>query len=293
MDQTNLLALVQQIQQQLSDQQNQLLAIASQQNQNQHYHLPDPPRFDGKPFTLRTWLPAIQAKLEADGLTGRQAFNYIYNRLEPPQQASVLHLQDKANPDQIFQYFQRLCYNPREKQENILRFANIRQRDDESLIAYLARFERLSHEASIGLVDQALFAITTLHRGLRRPLRETLEQVSDSLFSLSYEAYIEFLQRYDRRQPRFQTQPEPRNQPNFQKKPQNQSQNQSQNQPTSSQFINQLEPMDLSVNTTKTRPISPSNQVRIRTAQIQPYIVPERQAQERAQVRHDTRQIAI
>ncbi|KAJ5909246.1 hypothetical protein N7495_001928 [Penicillium taxi] len=136
MDQTNLLALVQQMQQQLSDQQNQLLAIASQQNQNQHYHLPDPPRFDGKPFTLR-----------------RQAFNYIYNRLEPPQQASVLHLQDKANPDQIFQYFQRLCYNPREKQENILRFANIRQRDDESLIAYLARFERLSHEASIGLVD--------------------------------------------------------------------------------------------------------------------------------------------
>ncbi|PKX91381.1 uncharacterized protein P174DRAFT_443405, partial [Aspergillus novofumigatus IBT 16806] len=25
--------------------------------------LPDPPRFDGKPYTLRTWLPSIQAKL--------------------------------------------------------------------------------------------------------------------------------------------------------------------------------------------------------------------------------------
>ncbi|THC87364.1 hypothetical protein EYZ11_013191 [Aspergillus tanneri] len=88
----------------------------------------------------------------------------------------------------------------------------------------------LSHEASINLQGQQIFATTTLHRGLRRPLREALEQASDTLFELSYEEYLEILQRYDRRQPRpFQRQSSPQ-------------QRQRQLAP---------EPMDLSVNRTK------------------------------------------
>jgi hypothetical protein len=142
----------------------------------------------------------------------------------------VLHLRETNDPNQIFQYFQRICHNPREKQESILRFANVRQKDDESLIAYLARFERLAHEAGVNLQDQCIFATTTLHRGLRRTLREALEQASDTLFELSYEEYLEILQRYDRRQPRpFQRQSSPQ-------------QRQRQLSP---------EPMDLSVNRTK------------------------------------------
>ncbi|KAF2176659.1 hypothetical protein K469DRAFT_722174, partial [Zopfia rhizophila CBS 207.26] len=39
-------------------------------------HLPDPPRFDGKPLTLRTWLPSIRAKLRSDQLAGADAFDY-------------------------------------------------------------------------------------------------------------------------------------------------------------------------------------------------------------------------
>ncbi|KAF1828031.1 hypothetical protein BDW02DRAFT_575184 [Decorospora gaudefroyi] len=42
---------------------------------------------------------------------------------------------------------QRLCHNPREQQEAIQRFASVRQKDDKSLLAYLARFKRLSHKA--------------------------------------------------------------------------------------------------------------------------------------------------
>jgi hypothetical protein len=157
LDNGALLALVQQMQQQLAEQQSQLLSLASRQSQQHdqtHFRLPDPPRFDGKPSSLRTWLPSIQAKLDADGLTGYQAFDYVYSRLEPPQQASVLHLKETNDPNQIFQYFQRICHNPRAKQESILRFANVRQKDDESLIAYLARFERLAHEAGVSLQDQ-------------------------------------------------------------------------------------------------------------------------------------------
>jgi hypothetical protein len=233
LDNGALLALVQQMQQQLAEQQSQLLSLASRQSlqpDQTRFHLPDPPLFDGKPFSLRTWLPAMQAKLNADGLTGQQAFEYTYSRLEPPQQASVLHLKRTNDPNQIFRYFQRICHNPREKQESILRFANVRQKDDESLIAYLARFERLAHEAGVSLQDQWIFATTTLHRGLRRSLREALEQASDTLFELSYEEYLDILQRYDRRQPRpFQRQSSPQ---------------QRQRQPAP-------EPMDLSVNRTK------------------------------------------
>lgn len=193
-----LFALIQQLQQQLVDQQRQLEALTPARPQ---FRLPDPPRFDGKPLSLKTWLPAIRAKLRSDDLVGQQAFDYVYDRLEPPQQASVLHLRETdPTPEAVFQYFERLCYNPREKQDAVLRFANIRQKDDESLIAYLARFERLSHEAKVH--QQDLLRTITLHRGLRPALRQILEQSYDTLFDLEYDDYIELLQRHDRRQQR-------------------------------------------------------------------------------------------
>ncbi|KAA8646596.1 uncharacterized protein ATNIH1004_008029 [Aspergillus tanneri] len=176
-DPNPLLLLVQQLQQEL---QNQRLDIQNQRNEIQQLRadldasrtdvhqlrtqllsvqtprsrLPDPPRFNGKPYTLRTWLPSIKAKLRSDQLVGADAFDYVWDRLEQSQQASVLHLRQSAeenqlwDPEVIFSFFQRLCHNPREQQEAIQRFTSIQQRDDESLIAYLARFERLSYEAN-------------------------------------------------------------------------------------------------------------------------------------------------
>ncbi|CEJ61848.1 hypothetical protein PMG11_10365 [Penicillium brasilianum] len=229
MDQNQpLFALIQQLQQQLVDQ------------------------FDGRPFSLKTWLPAIQAKLRSDGLVGQPAFNYVYDRLEPSQQASVLHLREtNPTPEAVFQYFERLCYNPREKQDAVLRFANIRQKDDESLVAYLARFERLSHEAKVH--QQDLLRTITLHRGLRPTLRQILEQSYDTLFDLEYDDYIELLQRHDRRQQRPIIQNQQR---------QNQiSQNQiSQNQTRQTQSRqSQLDLIDL-------------DPIRVRTARIKPAI---------------------
>ncbi|KAF2179064.1 hypothetical protein K469DRAFT_717572, partial [Zopfia rhizophila CBS 207.26] len=82
--------------------------------------LPDPPRFDGKPFTLHQ-------------LAGADAFDY-----------SAEHAQS-WDPETIFSFFQRFCYNLREQQE------------------------------------------------------ASLEESSDSLFSLLYNDYIELVQRLDRR----------------------------------------------------------------------------------------------
>jgi hypothetical protein len=260
MDQNQpLFALIQQLQQQLVDQQRQLETLAPTRS---HFRLPDPPRFDGRPFSLKTWLPAVQAKLRSDGLAGQQAFDYVYDRLEPPQQASVLHLREtNPTPEAVFQYFERLCHNPREKQDAVLRFANIRQKDDESLVAYLARFERLSHEAKVH--QQDLLRTITLHRGLRPALRQILEQSYDTLFDLEYDDYIELLQRHDRRQQRPVTQRQ--NQTSQNQTSQNQT---SQNQTRQTQTRqSQLDLMDLDpvrINGAQSSPVRvKSNRVRL------------------------------
>jgi hypothetical protein len=214
-----LVLLIQQLQQELQNQRVEIqqlrsditsLRIQTQSQQPPISRLPDPPRFNGKPYTLRTWLPSVKAKLRSDQLSGADAFDYVWDRLEQPQQASVLHLRQLAedtqvwNPEDIFSFFQRLCHNPREQQEATQRFIAISQRDDESLTAYLARFERLSYEAqTLSWPDTS--RITTLHRGLRSTLRHALESKNDSLFTLPYDDYITLVQSADRRtQPSFQ-----------------------------------------------------------------------------------------
>lgn len=228
-NQNALMLLVQQLQQELQNQRLEIVSLRdnvaslrdtvtqlqSRQPLNDaqtrvRARLPDPPRFDGKPHTLRTWLPSIRAKLRSDQLSGADAFDYVWDRLEQPQQASILHLREQSeelsdwDPEEIFSFFQRLCHNPREQQEAIQRFSQIRQRDDESLIAYLARFERLSFEAKASSWPD-ISRITTLHRGLRQSLRQKLEESNDSLFSLTYDQYVETMQSAERRSKRFQS----------------------------------------------------------------------------------------
>ena len=258
--------LVQQLQ---HDLQNQRLEMQSLRDTVQHLQtqlqhqpaprlrLPDPPRFDGKPYSLRTWLPSIRAKLRADQLSGASAFEYVWDRLEQPQQASILHLRQSSDeaqswdPEEIFSYFQRLCHNPREQQEAIQRFSNVRQKDDESLIAYLARFERLSYEAGANSWPD-VSRVTSLHRGLRLTLRQPLEESNDSLFSQSYNDYVELLQGLDRRT---------RRQPASARNQNNSRQPLPSTQPTQPFPID--DPMVLNTtsfhNSTQTRPSSPSS----------------------------------
>ncbi|KAK7178761.1 pol-like protein, partial [Paraphaeosphaeria sporulosa] len=155
--------------------------------------LPDPPRFDGRPLSLRTWLPSIRAKLRSDQLTRADAFDY------QSEDTQSWDLED------IFSFFQRLYHNPREQQEAIQRFSLVRQREDESLIAYLARFERLAFEAKATTWPNVSW-VTTLHQGLRPTLRQFLEESNDSIFGLQYPEYVELIQSYDRRARRPQNQ---------------------------------------------------------------------------------------
>jgi hypothetical protein len=151
------MTLIHQLQQELQNQRLEIQTLRSDvqrlQNHPPRSFLPDPPRFDGKSFTLRTWLPSIRAKLRSSQLAGSNAFDYVWDRLEQPQQASVPHLRQATevnqswDPEVLFSFFQRLCHNPREHEEAVQRLTTVRQRDDESLIAYLARFERFIFEA--------------------------------------------------------------------------------------------------------------------------------------------------
>ena len=259
-----LILLVQQLQQELQNQRIEIQELRADvqtlrsQNQSRpsRSSLPDPPRFDGRHFTLRTWLPSIRAKLRSSHLVGADAFDYVWDRLEQPQQASVLHLRQLAednqswDPEVLFAYFQRLCHNPREHQEAIQRLSTIRQKDEESLVAYLARFERLVFEAEASSWPEVT-RITTFHRGLRSTLRHLLEESEDSLFTLPYDSYIELAQRLDRRGRRPQNQnPVPSQKP-FQKPSQKPPQ-----KPTPSP-----EPMDIApihIAAIRPRPCSPA-----------------------------------
>ncbi|KAF7565220.1 Retrotrans-gag domain containing protein [Pyrenophora tritici-repentis] len=197
LDQSSLFLLVQQLQQEVQNQRVEIQSLRSDLDASRasvhqlelqlrsatppsRSRLPDPPRFDGKPLTLRTWLPSIRAKLRSDQLSGADAFDY---------QASVLHLRHQAEEnntwdvEDIFSFFQRLCHNPREQQEAIQRFSLVRQRDEESLIAYLARFERLAYESGASTWPDTS-RISVLHRGLRSSLRQSLEESNDSLFTI-------------------------------------------------------------------------------------------------------------
>jgi hypothetical protein len=112
-NQNALMLLVQQLQQELQNQQSEIISLresVAQLQTQSHQHqnaaqararvrLPDPPKFDSKPHTLRTWLLSIKAKLRSDQLKGADAFNYVWDRLEQPQQASILHLRQQSEED--------------------------------------------------------------------------------------------------------------------------------------------------------------------------------------------------
>ncbi|KAA8648107.1 uncharacterized protein ATNIH1004_003990 [Aspergillus tanneri] len=200
-DPNPLLLLVQQLQQEL---QNQRLDIQNQRNEIQQLRADlDASRTDV--HQLRTQLLSVQTPRSRlpdpprfnDQLVGADAFDYVWDRLEQSQQASVLHLRQSAEENQL--------WDP--EQEAIQRFTSIQQRDDESLIAYLARFERLSYEANVNSWPD-ISRVTTLHRGLRPNLRRILEDSNNSLFDLPYNEYIELVQSTDRR-----TRPSPKSAP--------------------------------------------------------------------------------
>ncbi len=165
--------------------------------------LPDPPKFDGKPYKLRTWLPAMRAKIREDGRAGQNAFYYVWDRLEEGQQGLALPLLDAAeaqqtwNHEDIFTLLGRVHHNPYAQQEARDKLTHIRQGTEEGLSTYIARFERLLYEAGAKDSWPADIQISTFTNGLQSTLKTLVRQ--QLTVPSEYNGYIQLVQQLDRR----------------------------------------------------------------------------------------------
>ena len=166
-------------------------------------YLPDPPCFTGS--RLKPWATSIRAKIQSASLQGYAGFQYTFSRLEPSQQALVLHLDTPSSSptaESLLSYLEALHFNPRERQEALASLGRIRMRDDEPLVSFLARYQQVESAANASSRDP-WFRIQSLFFGLRPSLREKLEaEGALDIYALSYEAFVQHLQLIERREPR-------------------------------------------------------------------------------------------
>jgi len=185
-----------------SENQSLRSSAAPASSSSTRHSLPDPPKFDGKPHMLRTWLPAMRAKLRAEEMEGQIAFYYVWDRLESSQQGLALPLLDTAESQQvwshedIFALLQRVHHNPYAQQEARDRLTRIHQ-GEEGLSSYIARFERLLYEAGARDTWPDDVKISTFTNGLRSTLKASVHQ--QLIVPPEYNAYIQLVQQLDRR----------------------------------------------------------------------------------------------
>ena len=193
---------IQQLRAEILSLREEIRTLRSSPPSSARHTLPDPPKFDGKPYLLRTWLPAMRAKIRTDGMTGQHAFYYVWDRLEVGQQGLALPLLDTAESTQvydheaIFSLLERVHHNPYVQQEARDKLTHIRQ-GEEGLSAYIARFERLLYEAGAKDSWPDDIKISTFTNGLRSALKILVQQ--QLTVPCEYNAYVQLVQQLDRR----------------------------------------------------------------------------------------------
>lgn len=145
-------------------------------------YLPDPKDPLRDAIQWDTWLPGVKAKLEIDtpslGPPVAQ-FWYIFNNLlDPKVKAMVLLLANNKSvtptPDLLFESLGRVFDNPNKASQAAEKLQRIRQGDQESISAYLARYERLLYEAdATAWPDMA--KVSTLRTGLNDTMKRKLD----------------------------------------------------------------------------------------------------------------------
>lgn len=166
--------------------------LEQQREQIQHLHantarpkptLPHPEKFNGQSYRWDTWLPSIRAKLRVDGpAIGDDVaqFYYVYLNLESQVQAMVLPQLSHAEETRIWNYstileqLARVYDNPNKVQEAEDRLFTLKQGSD-SLPAYIAKFERVLHEAR-GQTWHDVNKISLFRNGLSPTIRNRLAQ---------------------------------------------------------------------------------------------------------------------
>lgn len=145
--------------------------------------LPDPERFNGQSFKFDTWLPSIKAKLRVDGQAIGDPiaqFYYVYLNLDSSVQAMVLPQLSQAESDEnwdhttILDQLSRVYDNPNKQQEAEDKLYTIRQNND-SLSAYIAKFERTLYEAG-GQAWNDVNKISSFRNGLNTTIKNRLVQ---------------------------------------------------------------------------------------------------------------------
>jgi retrotransposon gag protein len=162
--------------------------------------LPDPDKFTGTPLTWDTWLPLIKAKLRIDGdaIGGPEArFFYLYGRLDGKVQALVTPQLEHAETTQLydtndlFAPLLRLYDDPNKVENAEDRLHSIQQGED-TLVVYLAKFERLLYKANANTwPDKTKIAL--LRKGLASTMRTRLKaQLS---LPTTYSGFVAVLQK--------------------------------------------------------------------------------------------------
>ncbi|SRR6266487_1860073 len=145
--------------------------------------LPDPEKFAGSSYKFDTWLPSIRAKLRVDGTAIGDAtaqFYYVYLNLDSSVQAMVLPQLSHAESAQQWDYnsildqLTRVYDNPNKQQEAEDRLYALKQGND-SLPAYIAKFERTLYEAD-GQSWPDVNKISSFRNGLNSAIRSRLAQ---------------------------------------------------------------------------------------------------------------------
>ncbi|KAJ5135482.1 uncharacterized protein N7515_004760 [Penicillium bovifimosum] len=146
--------------------------------------LPDPEKFTGSIVKYDTWDAAIRAKLAIDGPAigdSTAQFHYVYMNLSSQVQAMVLPQlatardNDSHDYQTILDQLRRVYDNPNKVQEAEDRLLSVRQGADESLAAYIAKFERLLYEAR-GQHWPDVTKISAFRKGLQATMRNRLTQ---------------------------------------------------------------------------------------------------------------------
>jgi hypothetical protein len=143
--------------------------------------LPDPERFIGQQYKFDTWLLLIKAKLRVDGNAIGDTvaqFYYVYLNLDSHVQAMVLPQLSQAEEQgewdyqTILEQLTRVYDNPNKVQEAEDKLLALRQGTD-SLLAYIAKFERVLYEAR-GQNWLDVNKISTFRNGLSFTIRGRL-----------------------------------------------------------------------------------------------------------------------
>ncbi|KAJ5121186.1 uncharacterized protein N7515_009147 [Penicillium bovifimosum] len=143
-----------------------------------------PEKFTGSAIKYDTWDAAIRAKLVIDGpAIGDETaqFYYVYLNLSASIQAMVLPQLATARKNKthdfntILDQLRRVYDNPNKIQEAGDRLLSVKRVADESLAAYIAKFDRLLYEAQ-GQEWPDVTKISAFRKGLQSSIRNRLSQ---------------------------------------------------------------------------------------------------------------------